>query len=142
MAGDEISQAGRMAAIVDSYDAMTSDRPYRPAISPSHALRQLFDQGGTQFDPALVAAFVRTVGVYPVGTLVMLESGHLAVVDELNHDNLPSPHVRVIYHAARRQYVAPVAVDLSRKIGNHYGQILRAENYETWGISPLRWQPA
>jgi HD-GYP domain-containing protein (c-di-GMP phosphodiesterase class II) len=142
MAGDEISLAGRMAAIVDSYDAMTSDRPYRPAISPSHALRQLFDQGGTQFDPALVAAFVRTIGVYPVGTLVMLESGHLAVVDELNQDNLPSPHVRVIYHAARRQYVAPVAVDLSRKIGNHYGQIVRAENYETWGISPLRWQPA
>ena len=53
MAGDEISLAGRMAAIVDSYDAMTSDRPYRPAISPFLALRQLYDQGGTQFDPAL-----------------------------------------------------------------------------------------
>lgn len=142
MAGDEISAAGRMAAIVDAYDAMTSDRPYRPAISPSVALRQLFDQGGTQFDPALVAAFVRTVGIYPVGTLVLLESGHLAVVDEVHHDNLLSPLVRVIYHTARRQYVAPVAVDLARKVGNHYGQIVRAESYERWGISPLRWQPA
>jgi len=141
MAGDEISQAGRMAAIVDSYDAMTSDRPYRPAISPSHALRQLFDQGGTQFDPALVAAFVRTVGVYPVGTLVLLESGHLAVVDEVHHDKPLSPVVRVIYHTGRRQYVAPVEVDLSRKVGNHYGQIVRAETYERWGISPVRWQP-
>lgn len=142
MAGDEISVAGRMAAIVDTYDAMTSDRPYRPAISPALALRQLFEQAGSQFDPALVTAFVRTVGVYPVGTLVLLESGHLAVVDEVHHDNLLSPVVRVIYHTGRRQYVAPVEVDLSRKIGNHYGQIVRAEDYAHWGLSPLRWQPA
>lgn len=142
MAGDEISSAGRMAAIVDTYDAMTSDRPYRPAISPALALRQLFEQGGNQFDPALIAAFVRTVGIYPVGTLVLLESGHLAVVEEVHHDNLLSPIVRVIFHTGRRQYVAPVEVDLARKIGNHYGQIVRAEDYETWGLSPLRWQPA
>ena len=142
MAGDEISVAGRMAAIVDSYDAMTSDRPYRPAISPSLALRQLYDQGGTQFDPALIAAFVRTVGVYPVGTLVMLESGHLAVVEEVNHDNLLSPVVRVIYHAVRRQYVTPVRMDLAMKVGNHYGQIVGAEKFERWALSPLRWQPA
>lgn len=142
MAGDEISPAGRMAAIVDTYDAMTSDRPYRPAISPSLALRQLYDQGGSQFDPELVAAFVRTVGIYPVGTLVLLESGHLAVVEEIHHDNILSPVVRVIYHAKRRQYVAPVQVDLARTIGNHYGQIVRAETFERWGLSPLRWQPA
>ncbi len=142
MAGDEISIAGRMAAIVDTYDAMTSDRPYRAALSPAQALRQLYDQGGTQFDPALVAAFVRTVGVYPVGTLVMLESGHLAVVEELHPEQLLQPVVRVIYHAGRRQYVAPVRVDLARKVGNHYGQIKRAETYERWGLSPQRWQPA
>ena len=142
MAGDEISLAGRMAAIVDSYDAMTSERPYRPAISPALALRQLYDQSGTQFDPDLIAAFVRTVGVYPVGTLVMLESGHLAVVEAVHHDNLLSPVVRVIYHGARRQYVAPAEVDLARKVGNHYGQIVSAETFERWGLSPLRWQPA
>lgn len=142
MAGDEISLAGRMAAIVDTYDAMTSDRPYRPAISPAIALRQLYEQGGSQFDPGLVAAFVRTVGIYPVGTLVLLESGHLAVVDEVHHDNLLCPVVRIIYHTGRRQYMAPVEVDLARRIGNHYGRIVRAEEYANWGISPLRWQPA
>src|SRR5574343_1696514 len=143
MAGDEISAAGRMAAIVDTYDAMTSARPYRAALSPSHALRQLYDEGGSQYDPALVAAFVKTVGIYPVGTLVLLESGHLAVVEQLHPDNMLTPLVRVIYHVGRKQYVSvPVEVDLSRKIGNHYGKIVRAENYETWGISPLRWQPA
>jgi HD-GYP domain-containing protein (c-di-GMP phosphodiesterase class II) len=143
MAGDEISVAGRMAAIVDTYDAMTSDRPYRAAMSPSHALRQLYDDSGSQFDPVLVAAFVKTVGIYPVGTLVLLESGHLAVVEQLNAENMLTPIVRVIYHTGRQQYVTtPVDVDLARKIGNHYGQIVRAETFDRWGISPLRWQPA
>ena len=142
MVGDEISLAGRMAAIVDTYDAMTSDRPYRPALSPTIALKQLYDQGGNQFDPVLVAAFVRTIGVYPVGTLVMLEFGHLAVVEAVHQDNILSPIVRVIYHSGRRQYVEPVQVDLARKVGNHYGQIVRAESFERWGLSPIRWQPA
>ncbi len=141
MAGDEITLGGRMAAIVDTYDAMTSDRPYRPALSPALALRQLYAQGGSDFDPMLVASFVKTVGVYPVGTLVLLESGHLAVVDEINHEHLLSPIVRVIYHAGRSQYVTPQMVDLSRKVGNHYGQIVRAETFERWGLSAVRWQP-
>lgn len=142
MAGDEISLAGRLAAIVDTYDAMTSDRPYRAALSPTVALRQLYEQGGTQFDPALVAGLVKTLGIYPVGTLVLLESGHLAVVEQVHADNLLSPVVNVIYHAGRRQYVAPVQVDLGRKVGNHYGQIVRAESFQRWGLSPERWQPA
>lgn len=141
-AGENISAAGRMAAIVDSYDAMTSQRPYRLAISPSMALAQLYDERGNQFDPALVAAFVRTVGIYPVGTLVLLESGHLAVVDEIHPDSSLTPVVRVIYHTGRAQYVAPVTVDLARKMGNHYGQIVGVETFERWGLSPLRWQPA
>lgn len=141
-AGENISAAGRMAAIVDSYDAMTSQRPYRLAISPSMALAQLYDERGNQFDPALVAAFVRTVGIYPVGTLVLLESGHLAVVDEIHPDNSLTPVVRVIYHTGRGQYVAPTTVDLARKMGNHYGQIVGVETFERWGLSPLRWQPA
>ncbi|MBK6355943.1 MAG: HD-GYP domain-containing protein [Betaproteobacteria bacterium] len=143
MIGDEISVAGRMAAIVDTYDAMTSDRPYRAAMSPSQTLRQLYDEAGFQYDPALVSAFIKTIGIYPVGTLVLLESGHLAVVEQLNADNMLTPTVRVIYHTGRQQYVTtPVDVDLSRKVGNHYGQIVRAETFERWGISPLRWQPA
>lgn len=143
MAGDEISLAGRMAAIVDTYDAMTSTRPYRAAMSPSHALRQLYEEGGKQYDPALVAAFVKTVGIFPVGTLVLLESGHLGVVEQLHPDNMLTPVVLVFYHTGRKQYLTtPAQVDLSRKVGNHYGQIVRAESYERWGINPLSWQPA
>lgn len=142
MAGDDISAAGRMAAIVDTYDAMTSDRPYRRALSPAAALRQMYDEGGSLFDPELVAGFIHTVGIYPVGTLVRLESGHLGVVEEVHHDDLLRPVVRVIFHAGRRQYVTPVQVDLARRYGNHFGQVVRIEEFEDWGISPLRWQPA
>jgi len=142
MAGDDISLAGRLAAIVDTYDAMTSDRPYRAAMSPTDALRQLYEQGGSQFDPLLVAGLVRTLGIYPVGTLVLLESGHLAVVEQVHAEQPLLPVVNVIYHAGRRQYVAPVQVDLGRKVGNHYGQIVRAESFQRWGLSPERWQPA
>ena len=142
MAGEGISLAGRLAAIVDSYDAMTSERPYRAALSPTVALRQLYEQGGSQFDPALVAGLVRTLGIYPVGTLVMLESGHLAVVEQVHAEQPLQPVVNVIYHSGRRQYCAPTQVDLARKVGNHYGQIVRAESFQRWGISPERWQPA
>ena len=69
--------------------------------------------------------------------------GHLAVVEQMHPDNMLTPIVRVIYHTGRRQYLTvPAEVDLARKIGNHYGHIVRAENFEDWGISPLRWQPA
>ncbi|MBS1189927.1 MAG: hypothetical protein H6R10_1719 [Rhodocyclaceae bacterium] len=142
MVGEDISSAGRMAAIVDTYDAMTSDRPYRRALSPAAALKQVYEGGGFLFDPELAASFIRTVGIYPVGTLVRLESGHLAVVREVRHDDLLHPVVRVIFHAARRQYVTPVEVDLARRYGNHYGNIVAAEEFEDWGINPLRWQPA
>ena len=54
-----------------------------------------------------------------------------------------TPLVRIFYHTGRQQYLTePADIDLSRKIGNHYGQIVRAETFERWGISPLRWQPA
>lgn len=140
--GDEISLAGRMAAIVDTYDAMTSERPYRHALSPSRALTEIFGQGGQQFDADLVASFVHTIGVYPVGSLVRLESGHLAVVEAQNAGHSLQPVVRIIYHAGRREYVPPVSVDLSRKFGNHYGRIVGVEEFARWGISQQRWLPA
>lgn len=140
--GEEISAAGRMAAIVDRFDAMTSERSYRSALSPVAALGQVFNEGGRGFDPELVAGFVHSIGIYPVGSLVRLESGHLAVVEEEHPEALLSPVVRVIYHTGRRQYVEPVVVDLSAAYGNHYGQIVRAEEFSAWGLNPLSWQPA
>jgi len=140
--GEAISRAGGMAAIADTYDAMTSDRPYRRAMAPVTALRQLYQEEGRRFHPELVAAFVHTVGVYPVGSLVRLESGHLGVVQENRPDDLLNPVVKIIFDADERRYVTPVQVDLARRHANAFGAIVRAESFETWGLSSLRWQPA
>lgn len=141
-AGECISAAGRMAAVVDTYDAMTSLRPYRRALSPVAALRQLYRKGGTLYDPALVASFIHAVGVFPVGTLVRLESGHLAVVEAQHPEEPLKPVVRVVYYPAGRRCVTPVEVDLACRFGNHYGQIVSAEDFAAWGINPRSWQPA
>jgi HD-GYP domain-containing protein (c-di-GMP phosphodiesterase class II) len=57
--GPEIPVAARLLAVADAFDAMTSDRPYRKAMAPCEARRQIVEGAGTQFDPAMVAAFER-----------------------------------------------------------------------------------
>ncbi|MEY2633654.1 MAG: hypothetical protein RIR00_2308 [Pseudomonadota bacterium] len=142
LSGEQISLAGRLAAIVDSYDAMTSERPYRHALSPALALRDLYQQGGNRMDLSLVQSLIRTLGIYPIGTLVRLESNHLAVVLEQNSDDLLRPVVRVIYDINRSLYVSPVRMDLSRKTGNNFGGIVAIEEYRRWGILPTAFEPA
>jgi hypothetical protein len=78
--GDEISLYGRMAAIVDSYVALTTPRIYAAASSPQDALMNLCEWAGSAFDEPLVEQFVQTLGAYPVGTLVELSSGEIAAV--------------------------------------------------------------
>lgn len=115
--GDEISQVGRMSGIVDVYDAITSDRVYRKGMSPAAAVQKLFEWSKFHFDPALTQVFVKSVGIYPVGTLVRLESGRLGVVIEQSDAHLLTPRVRVMYDAKRMHYIAPEVVDLSRPMG-------------------------
>lgn len=140
--GHEISLGGRMAAIVDTYDAMTSDRPFRLAASPGLVLQDLYAQGGSKLDQGLVHEFVKAVGVYPVGTLVRLESGHLAVVQAQHPSEPTTPLVKVIYNGTHKHYVKPVLADLSLRVGNHYGKIVSIEDFYRWGLQPKGWEPA
>ena len=133
--GEAISLAGRMAAIVDVYDAMTSPRAYRGPTPASDAVRRLFEGGGTLFDADLVKAFVKNVGIYPVGSLVRLESNRLAVVVALHRDNLLTPVVRIIYDAKRMYYLPPEDIDLARH-GSE--RIAGAEDATKWGIDVAR----
>ncbi|MEX1032556.1 MAG: HD-GYP domain-containing protein [Cellvibrionaceae bacterium] len=77
---DEIPLFGHIAGIVDSYDAMTSERPYGKAVSPSSAIKQLYQARDKHFDAVLVEEFIQAVGLYPAGTLVLLSSGEVAIV--------------------------------------------------------------
>lgn len=135
--GDEISLYGRMGSIVDVYDAITSDRVYRKAISPTAALGRLLEWSSYNFDPGLVRAFIKCVGIYPTGSLVRMESGRLAVVLEQNAENMLKPRVNAIYHSVQHCYLKPEIVDLSRS--NCQDRIVGHEDDADWGIDPKRW---
>lgn len=137
LAGDQISLYGQMAAIVDVYDAISSDRIYHKGMSPPQALKKLLEWSSHHFDPRLVQSFIRAIGIYPTGTLVQLESRRLGVVVEQNEGNLLEPVVRVFYHAGQQHYITPERLDLAKTAD----RITSFENYEKWNIDPYLWLP-
>lgn len=137
--GGQISQFGRMGAIVDVYDALTSNRAYRQAMSPTATLGRLLEWSKDQFDPALVQAFIRTLGIYPTGSLVKLASGRLAVVVEQHAEKSTRPRVKVIFHAGQQCYLPPEELDLAQ--AHCQDQIVGHENFSDWRIDPARWLP-
>ena len=137
--GDEISRIGQMAAIIDVYDAITSDRVYHKGMPPTEALRKLFEWSKFHFNPELVHAFARVVGIYPVGALVRLESERLAVVVEQRESNMLQPLLRVVFDARRNHYLKPEDVDLSRSMGKGGAdRILGHESPDKWQIDPMK----
>lgn len=138
--GEAISVFAQMGSIADVYDAMTSDRPYQRAESPTVALRKLYEWGNFHFNPTLVQAFIRTLGIYPVGSLVRLQNQRLAIVLEQNPESLLRPRVKVIYDTLRRSYLAPYAVDLARNPLPGHEEIASPESFEHWKIDPRRWR--
>lgn len=113
LCGHQISPFGRMAAVVDVYDAITADRVYHQGIPPSAALKKLLEWKH-HLDPSLVRHFIRSVGIYPVGSLVLLESGRLAVVIEANDFDQRLPVLKVIYHTKFRSFIKVQTLDLSK----------------------------
>jgi HD-GYP domain-containing protein (c-di-GMP phosphodiesterase class II) len=112
--GDEISIYGRMVAIADVYDAITSDRVYHKGMTPTQGLKKLLEWSGDHLDPKLVRQFIRCLGLYPVGSLVLLESGRLGAVIEGNEDDQRQPVVRLMYHTRFRMPIPLETLDLSR----------------------------
>lgn len=138
LAGGDISLYGQMAAIVDVYDAISSERVYHKGMSPTQALKKLLEWSAHHFEPQLVQAFIRAIGIYPTGTLVQLDSKRMGVVIEQNEKSLLEPVVRIFYHAGQQHYIPPEIVDLAKV----QDRIASFENYEKWKIDPYHWLPA
>jgi len=112
--GFDISPHGRMAAVVDVYDAITSDRCYHDAMTPTQAIKKLLEWSDHHFDRSMVDHFIRCIGIYPIGSLVLLESGRLGAVVEVNEFDQRLPVVRVMYHTKFNCFIKTELIDLSK----------------------------
>ncbi len=138
--GDEINQFGQMAAIVDVYGAITSDRCYHKGNPPPLALKRMLDWSKHHFSLPLYQKFVQCVGIYPMGTLVRLENKLLGVVVRPNRDSLLHPVVKIIIDAKAGKRLQPKEVDLLDFRGNNKAgyRIVGNEPPEKWRVDPKR----
>jgi HD-GYP domain-containing protein (c-di-GMP phosphodiesterase class II) len=134
LAGDQIPLLARMGAVCDVYDAVTSDRPYKAGWDPAHALSQMATWKG-HFDTKVFQSFVKSVGIYPTGSLVRMRSGRLAVVLEQNAAALTKPRVKVFFSTKSGLPLEPHVLDLA---ASHVtDQIEARESPEKWSFGYL-----
>lgn len=133
LAGENISLFARMGAICDVYDAVTSDRPYKKAWEAAYAIQRMVEWRGNHFDPVVFQAFVKSVGIYPTGSLVRLRSGRLAVVMQHTSGALLAPTVKVFFSISSGTRIAPEVIDLAQ----NSDLIVSREEPGDWGLTDL-----
>ncbi len=110
--GDQIYSFASMAGIVDSFEALVSQRPYAEAVSTHQALQQLNRWKGTSFHEALTEQFIQCIGIFPVGSLVELNTGDVAVVIGQNKIRRLKPKVMLLLDPSKQAYPYPATLDL------------------------------
>ncbi len=111
--GEEISLFARMGAVCDVYDAITSNRPYKSGWDPAESLRKMAGWVDGHFDPKVFQAFVKSLGIYPIGSLVRLSSGRIGVVTEQSGGSLLMPRVKLFFSIKKDERIEPEVIDLS-----------------------------
>ena len=110
---EQISLYAKMGAVCDVYDAITSNRPYKSGWDPAESLRKMAEWANGHFDQKVFQAFVKSLGIYPIGSLVRLASGRLAVVVEQSSKSLTTPMVKVFFSTKSNMRIPPEVIDLS-----------------------------
>lgn len=114
--GPDLGAIGASAGMVDTYGAMTSERPYANAMPPSSALGMLHKWRGKAFHADLVEEFIRCIGVFPVGSVVELNSGEVGIVISQNLEKRLQPRVMVVRDASGKELRPQKLLDLSRNV--------------------------
>ncbi len=139
----EISEFGQIGAIVDIYDALSSERCYKRALPPTDALKKLFEWSGSYLNRNLVEQFVVHMGIYPIGTVVRLHSGFIGVVVDQGEKSLLDPVVRAVYDTRRDKRIRPFEINLSsRPAGQQLDEIIGCEAPEAWNLHPEQYLAA
>lgn len=129
--GDQISLFAKMGAVCDVYDAITSNRPYKAGWDPGTSLHTMA-QWKNHFDENVFKAFVKSVGIYPIGTMVLLKSSRLGVVIDQSPKDLLSPMVKVFFSTKSKIRIPIEVLDLSKPATND--RIIGHEDPKKWGI--------
>lgn len=134
LSGVDISLPGRISAIADVYDAIASDRWYHKGLPPAAAIRKIYEWSKFHFDPVVTAHFIRSVGIYPVGSLVRLSNKRLAVVVEHNQSSPLFPRVLPVFDLhSKKAITKAIELDLS---GRRHINIECHEDPMDWEINP------
>lgn len=139
--GLNIPVMARIAAIVDCYDAMTSERHWVLASSPSMVVRKLYAWRGTQFQTELVEAFIKAVGLYPAGTIVQLSTKEIGIVTEENQEQRLRPKLIMLLNREKKPYPKGLYIDLANIEVNSRGEklnIVKSLEPGTYGIDPKK----
>jgi putative nucleotidyltransferase with HDIG domain len=134
LAADNITLIARMSAVCDVYDAVTSDRPYKSGWDPAEAISRMASWEG-HFDPTVLQTFVKTIGIYPVGSLVRMSSGKLGVVVEQNPRKLTAPKVKLFFSTKSGMPLLPKLIDLAES--HVTDKIVAREAPENWNFGYL-----
>lgn len=129
--GEEISLFARMGAVCDVYDAVTSTRPYKSGWEPGESIKRMAKWTG-HFDEAVFKAFVKSVGIYPIGSVVLLKSKRLGVVIDQSQKSLLTPIVKVFFSTKSKARVPIQVIDLSKPAVND--EVLALDKAENWGL--------
>lgn len=143
LSGDQIGFFGMIGGIVDCYDAVTSDRAYRAGMSAHAALKQMYEWRGRDFHPGLVEQFIQCMGIYPIGSVVELNTGEIAVVVTMNRVRRLKPRVTLVLNANYAPYSTPVTVDLMKHktSDGRTCEIDRVLEPGVYGIDPVLYLP-
>ncbi len=129
---ETMSLYAKMGAVCDVYDAITSNRPYKAGWDPAESIKRMAEWKG-HFDPTVFQAFVKSLGIYPTGSFVRLESGRLGVVIEQGEKSLLKPKVRVFFSSKSQAYIKPETIDLARSPEKIAGR----DDPQKWGIKDI-----
>lgn len=142
--GDAIGEFGLISAIVDTYDAITSDRSYHLSLSAADALKIIYEGRDRAYHPWLTEQFIQCMGIFPIGSIVELSTGNIGVVITANRQRRLRPRVALVLSPEKKP-LAPISIlDLMTVTHDGSGRPVEIKNMlpsGTFGINPTDYIP-